>query len=42
MPWIIFAAALFLTVLMLACIWVASDMRDDYCENRRWSDGRHE
>jgi len=31
---LIFAAAIFLTALMLACIWVASDA-DDYCENRR-------
>lgn len=34
---LIFAAALFLTALMLACIWVASDA-DDYDENRREKD----
>lgn len=28
MIWLIGTAALALTVLMLACIWVASDMRD--------------
>lgn len=38
MHWIILIAALFLTALMLACIWVASDMRDDYSENRRLDD----
>ena len=31
---LIFAAAIFLTALMLCCIWVASDT-DDYSENRR-------
>jgi hypothetical protein len=31
---LIFAAAIFLTALMLCCIWVASDA-DDYSENRR-------
>ncbi len=34
---IIIAAALFLTALMFACIWVASDA-DDYSENRREKD----
>lgn len=34
--WIFFAAAIALTVLMLACIWVASDA-DDYNE-QRWKD----
>ena len=34
---LIFAAAIFLTALMLACIWVASDA-DDYDENRREKD----
>ena len=34
---IIFAAAIALTALMLACIWVASDA-DDYSENRREKD----
>ena len=34
---IIIAAALFLTALMLCCIWVASDA-DDYDENRREKD----
>ena len=37
MGWPIFAAALLLTALMLACIWVASDA-DDYSENRREKD----
>jgi hypothetical protein len=31
------AAALALTALMLACLWVASDA-DDYSENRRGKD----
>lgn len=34
---IIIAAALALTALMFACIWVASDA-DDYSENRREKD----
>lgn len=34
MIWLIGTAALALTVLMLACIWVASDA-DDYNENKR-------
>lgn len=34
---IAFAAAIFLTALMFACIWVASDS-DDYSENRREKD----
>ena len=38
---LIFAAAIFLTVLMLCCIWVASDA-DDYSENRRKKDGEEE
>lgn len=34
---LIFAAAIFLTALMLACVWVASDA-DDYSENRKADD----
>lgn len=34
---LIFAAAIFLTALMLACVWVASDT-DDYLENRKADD----
>lgn len=37
MTWLIFAAALLLTALMLCCIWVASDA-DDYSEKRREKD----
>lgn len=34
---LIFAAAIFLTALMLACLWVASDA-DDYSEEWRKKD----
>lgn len=37
MLWLISITALALTVLMLACIWVFSDVRDDYNENE-WDD----
>ena len=37
MTWVIFAAAITLTVLMLACVWVASEA-DDYSEERRNKD----
>ena len=35
--WICFAAAIALTALMLACIWVASDA-DEYSEHWRKKD----
>lgn len=34
MTWLIIIAAVALTALMLACIWVASDS-DDYSEERK-------